>query len=62
MKKWLCSPLNIHLVAKNSKCCILAIGEDISKNFLLYHDFSIFVIFYMQKLAAKSMTNGYKCL
>jgi len=29
MKKWLCSPLKIHLVGKNSKCCILAIGKDI---------------------------------
>jgi len=58
MEKWLCSLLKIHLVAKNSKCCIVAIGEDISKIF-----FAIIIIFqsssHMWELA-KSMTSGYK--
>jgi len=33
MKQWLCLPLKIHLVAKNSKCCVSAIDEDIFKFF-----------------------------
>ena len=60
MKKWLRSPLKIHLVAKNSKCFISAAGKDISKIFV-----SIIIIFqhlsHMLELA-KSMTSGYKIL
>ena len=43
MKKWLCSPLKIHLVAKNSKCCVSAIGKYISKIFFYNHNFSVFI-------------------
>jgi len=44
MKKWLWLPLKIHLVARNSKCCISAAGKDISKIFC-YHNFSVSITY-----------------
>ena len=58
IEKWLCSPLKIYLVVKNSKCCISATSTDISKNF-----FAIIIIFQCLSQTwelAKSMTSGYK--
>jgi len=56
-KKWLWSPLKIHVAAKNSKCCISAAGKDISKTFFAIIIFQC--LSHMWKLA-KSMTSGYK--